>query len=124
MPDVFYNKTITIWTRSIDGVWESENWTPHLVKNVRILVSKGYNIDKSGLRDANSCRVHIMDGVSDGLDFIPKADDYSFFTIGDSSGETPTESDFFETLKTKYDAYRIDAVDRFELIPHYEIWGR
>lgn len=140
--DIFYKDTCTIWNKHIDGIWETEIWFPTVVKNVRILVSRGNNIQSSGNSAADSVRLHIMDGTSkfdklymdykdwarltaaEKMEFATlTSENESFFTVGDSSKEVSTNN-FFSVMKEKYNSYRISSVDRFEVIPHFEVWGK
>lgn len=145
MGDPFYCKTVTIWNRYIDGLWEKEVWVPTVIENVRLLVSRGNNIQSSGNAAADSARLHISDALSvsqksylpcaewQSLDVSERSDFYtlesensSFFVEGDYSNEDGSAlENFFEYMKTKYsNCFRITSVDRFEVIPHFEVWGK
>ena len=145
MADIFYNKTVTIWNRYSNGLWQNEVWLPTLIENVRLLVSRGNNIQNSGNAAADSVRLHISDAES-----IPKkpymapadwnkrtseeksnyftleSENSSFFVEGDTTGVDPTTQDnFFEYMKANYsNCFKITSVDRFECIPHFEVWGK
>ena len=108
-----------------DSLWEKGAWTPTVVMNTRLLVSRGNNIQTSGNKEADSARLHIHDEWSswDGT-LSPVADGKAFFTAGDTSAET-TEGNFFERMKKKYpNCFLITSVDRFGIIPHWEVWGK
>lgn len=143
--DSFYNKTVTIWNKYTDGLMETETWLPTLIKNVRLLVSKGNNVMNSGLDAADSARLHIMDGISDlnkpYLDpiawgklsaeekaeyFTLESENDSFFAEGDTSEVDPSgKENFFDFMKkNQYNCFKITSVDRFEIIPHWECWGK
>ena len=130
MSDLFYNKTATIWNKETDGVWETETWHPCVIRNVRILDSRGTNIQKSGNAQADRVRLHISDAISEPElpyakpeEWVPEEtytlDDKTFFSEGDTSDETPDKA-FFE----RSDVFHVSSVDRFDLIPHFEAWGR
>lgn len=130
MGDIFYNRTATIWNKQEDGVWEEEVWFPTVIENVRILVSRGNNIQKSGNTEADSARLHIHDSISEPDKPYTKPEEWTagstytldkntFFSIGDTSQITP-DKDFFN----RSDVFHISSVDRFEIIPHFEVWGR
>lgn len=140
--DAFYNRTVTIWNRyESGGIWDNETWYPTVIENARLIISRGNNIQKSGNSAADSARLHIMDGVSTAdkpflsyADWIASEDkgsyytlcanDMNFFTEGDTSGLTPGEN-FFKTVKAQVEnCFLISSVDRFEIIPHWEIWGK
>lgn len=145
MGDAFYNKTVTIWNKSADGLWETEAWYPTVIKNVRLLVSRGNNIQNSGNAAADSARLHIDDSISDpARPYVPPADwkrlpddekekfftleseNDSFFVEGDTTSENPSlQENFFEHMKMNYsNCFKISSVDRFEVIPHFEVWGK
>ena len=142
--DPFFNKKITIWNKHTDGVWKNEIWIPTVIENVRLLVSKGNNIMKSGLDNADSARLHIMDGISipekEYMPFVEwrnispdnkkkyftlDSENDSFFVEGDvSTLDASGKDNFFDYVKRNYNnCFRITKVDRFEIIPHYEVWG-
>lgn len=139
MGDIFYHKTVTVYNRSVEGLMGKETWFPTVLKDVRLLITKGENISKSGMESADSARLFIK------TDNLPKeykkplewqnlsAEDKAlaftltsgadFFVEGDTSAEEP-ETDFFSYMKEKYDnCFKITNVDVFELIPHLEVGG-
>ena len=146
MADVFYNKTVTIWNKYVSGIYEDEIWLPTLIKDVRLVISKGNNVMKSGLENIDSARLHIDDNISDTskpyleptewnkLPEDEKANYYtldsmndSFFVEGDLTEEDYSKhpATFFEYMKQTYNnCFRINKVDRFDLIPHFECWGK
>lgn len=145
MSDPFYNKAVTIWNKYTDGLMETEVWLPTLVENVRLLVSKGNNVMNSGLDTADSARLHIMDGMSapdksyldpiewvrlpneeKPLYFTLESENDSFFVEGDATAVDPSGKDnFFNFMKESYhNCFKITSVDRFEIIPHWECWGK
>lgn len=130
MGDVFYAKTATIWNKAMDGVWETETWFPCVIQNVRIQDSRGANIQKSGIEQADRVRLHISDAVSrpdlpyaKPEEWVPgdsyTLDEQTFFSVGDTSEEEPNK-EFFE----RSDVFHVSSVDRYDLIPHFEVWGR
>lgn len=139
MGDIFYNKTVTVYNRSVEGLLGKETWFPTVLENVRLLITKGENISKSGMESADSAKLFIK------TDNLPKeykkplewqnlnAEDKAltftltsgtdFFVEGDTSAEEP-EQDFFSYMKEKYDnCFKITNADAFELIPHLEVGG-
>ena len=143
---VFYNRTVTIWNQYTTGdVFEKEVWLPAVLSDVRLLISRGNNIMSSGNSAADSARLHISDSLSSAdktylspdewaaADEETKAQSYTllsneraFFTEGDTSAEDPDSHDnFFAYMHAKYhDTFMISNVDRFEIIPHWEVWGK
>ena len=144
MADPFYNKTVTIWNRHVDTMWDKETWFPTVIKNTRLIVSKGNNIMASGLDTADTARLHISDNISisdkpymDPIEWskLEKAEkagyytlesqNYTFFVEGDTSEEATDREDFFEYMKKTYNnCFKITSADRFEIIPHYECFGK
>lgn len=140
MTKTLYQKTVTIWNYLAGGTWTKETWYPTVISNVRLVVSKGNNVLRSGLATADTARLHISDDISipDKAYINPIAwqnhpdtyytlvsNDHSFFTEGDSSTEDSTQSNFFEYMKSRYEhCYKISSVDRFEVIPHFEVFGK
>ena len=96
----------------------------------------------SGLTEVDSARLHISDTISQpdkpyidpvqwrthpGDYYTLESENHSFFTSGDSSDEVPDlhEDDFFEYMAATYHyCFRISSADRFEVIPHFEVWGK
>jgi len=144
--EIFFNQVVTVWNRrkaTKNRLEAQEVWYPTVISNVRLLVTRGNNIIKSGLESADSARLHILDGVSiesktfknrvewDALTddeaqnfWTLDSDNYTFFVEGDLSGISVVPN-FFEEIKKSYNnCFRISSVDRFELIPHWEVWGK
>ena len=146
MLDIFYNNTVTIWNKYVTGKYENEIWIPTLIKNVRLIVSEGNNIAKSGVENVDAARLHIDDQISQSskpyispmewlkLPEDKKANYYTLESVNDSffvEGDKTTEdyathpNSFYEHMKQTYDnCFRINKVDRFGLIPHFECWGK
>lgn len=140
MGDIFYNKTVTVYNRSVDGLMETETWYPTVLKNVRLLVTKGANVSKSGMENADTVKLFIKtDNLSkeykkplewQNIDAESKAESFTltsgvdFFVEGDTSHEPMQETDFYSYMKQKYDnCFRVSNVDVYELIPHLEVGG-
>ena len=146
--ELFYNRVVTIFNKKVTvnaSLRGEEEWFPTVINNVRLLVSRGNNVMKSGLEAADSARLHILDAVSladDGKTYVSRiefdalsdsdklkhwtldSDTNTFFVEGDVSSEEVT-ANFFEAMKKKHsNCYRVSNVDRFELIPHWEVWGK
>lgn len=143
MRDVFYNKTVTVYNRSASGLMGQEVWYPTVLENVRLLVTKGANVSKSGMESADTARLHIRPDMlpENSKQYLPakqwarlsdtEKEVYftfqsgeDFFVEGDTSYEQPQENDFFGYMKARYDnCYAVTNVDRYELIPHLEVGG-
>ena len=141
MGDIFYNKTVTVYNRTVEGLMEKETWYPTVLKDIRLLITKGENVSKSGMESADSAKLFIKtDKLSkeykkplewQNLSAEDKAKTFTltsgvdFFVEGDTTAEVPTESDFFSYMKEKYDnCFKVTNADVFELIPHLEVGGR
>ncbi len=145
MADLFYNKTVTIWNKYVDGVWEQETWIPTLIEKVRLVVSRGNNIMSSGLETADTARLHIKDDISIASKdykspvewnklseenkrkyYTLESENDTFFVEGDTTDVSSEDKDnFFEYMKKNYDnCFKLTSVDRFEIIPHFECWGK
>lgn len=139
MGDIFYNKTVTVYNRyeNEDG---NEVWLPTVLENVRLLITRGENVSKSGMESADSAKLFIKTNklaksYKKPLEWqnlsaegkrecftLTSADD--FFVEGDTGTEEILESDFFSYMKGKYDnCFKITNVDTYELIPHLEVGG-
>ena len=140
MGDIFYNKTVTVYNRTTEGLMEKETWYPTVLKDVRLLITKGENISKSGMESADSVKLFIkMNGLSkpykkplewqnmsaeDKVKNFTLTSGVDFFVEGDTSGEEVPESGFFSHMKGKHDnCFKVTNVDVFELIPHLEVGG-
>lgn len=141
MGDIFYNKTVTVYNRSVEGLMEKETWYPTVLEGVRLLITKGENVSKSGMESADSAKLFIKTNnlskeykkplewqnlsAEDKAKSFTLASGVDFFVEGDTSVEVPTESDFFTYMKQKYDnCFKVTNADVFELIPHLEVGGR
>ncbi len=140
MGDIFYNKTVTVYNKTTDGLMGKETWYATVLENVRLLVTKGANTSKSGMDSADAASLYVKFELlqEDAKEYLaPKAwknssDKEKYFTFtsgedffveGDTSHEEQTE-DFFEYMKDKYDnCFKVTNVDRYELIPHLEVGG-
>ena len=140
MGDIFYNKTVTVYNRSVEGLMEKETWHPTVLKGVRLLITKGENVSKSGMDSADSAKLFIKTNnlsreykkplewknlsTEDKTKTFTLTSGVDFFVEGNTTAEVPTESDFFSYMKEKYDnCFKVTNVDVFDLIPHLEVGG-
>jgi len=140
MGDIFYNKTVTVYNRSVEGLMEKETWYPTVLEGVRLLITKGENVSKSGMESADSAKLFIKTNnlskeykkplewqnlsAEDKSKTFTLTSGFDFFVEGDATAEVPTESDFFTYMKQKYDnCFKVTNADVFELIPHLEVGG-
>lgn len=145
MGDLFYINTVTIFNKKITAntLGAQEVWYPTVIANARLLVSKGTNIQKSGLETADAARLHIDDEISSPSkpfksrsewDALPDGQKAQYWTLDSDKGTFFVEGDcssdeivpnFFEVMKKRHDnCFRVSSVDRFGLIPHFEVWGK
>ena len=140
MGDIFYNKTVTVYNRSVEGLMEKETWHPTVLEGVRLLITKGENVSKSGMESADSAKLFIKTNnltkkykkslewqnlnAEDKAKTFTLTSGVDFFVEGDTTAEVPMENDFFSYMKEKYDnCFKVTNVDVFELIPHLEVGG-
>ncbi len=143
MADIFYKDTVTVYNKTdgVDPLMGGSVWYPTVLEHVRLLVTKGANIDKNGSESADTARLHIQTGVGDlkkpylepkewqaaaekesSFTLTPDAD---FLVAGDTSAEDMTQEDFFGYMVSKYDrCYKVTNVDAYTLIPHLEVGGK
>lgn len=141
---VFGNDTITLFNRFFDDETESETWTANVLKNVNVVETHGRNIDKSGMKEADSVKVFLDSdsypsekvytdpkewsrmGNTERTSAFTIAPSEDFFVVGDLSGLEPTEEGFFQFVKDTFDrVYAITTVDFFDdVMPHIEIGGK
>lgn len=129
-----------VYNKTSDDLMGSETWYATVLKNVRLIVTKGANVSNSGLDSADSAKLYVR------WDFLPedtkkylqpkawqqsaeKESNFTFtggadfFVEGDTSQENPCE-DFFTYMKEKYDnCFKVTNVDDYNLIPHIEVGG-
>ena len=120
---------------------EKETWHPTVLKDVRLLITKGENVSKSGMESADSAKLFIRTNnlskeykkplewqnlsAEDKAKTFTLTSGFDFFVEGDTTAEVPTESDFFTYMKQKYDnCFKVTNADIFELIPHLEVGGK
>ena len=119
MADIFYNKTVTVYNRTAEGLMEKETWYPTVLKNVRLFLVNSKNVSKTGLNNADSVKLFIKtDNLSkdykrplEWQNLSPEEKENSFtltcgedfFVEGDVSKEPVQENDFFSYMKQKYD---------------------
>lgn len=143
MGDIFYNKTVTVYNKTTDDLMGTETWHVTVLENVRLLVTKGANVSKSGMDSADAASLYVKLELlqDDCKGYLPtkewhrmpdKCKDYfftftsgeDFFVEGNTSSENISESDFFLYMKEKYDnCFKVTNVDRYDLIPHLEVGG-
>lgn len=142
MGNIFYNKTITVYNKTSDGLMGTETWYATVLKNVRLLVAKGANISKSGIESADAASLFVKPGLlqKDCKGYLPAKEWHrmpakcknffytftsgeDFFVEGDTSQEEYME-EFFTYMEGKYDnCFKVTNVDRYDLIPHLEVGG-
>lgn len=146
-----YNKTVTVFNLYRSKQLGTATWYPHVIKNCYFNADKGANIQKTGLENADTAKLHIKYRFKNGKKMIgdleyldPKEwekqtnDTYlnaitfksgdDFFVIGDYA-DGPVDGNsfpegFFQYMNARYDnVYRITTVGKYDIIPHFEIGG-
>ena len=141
-----YNETVTIFNR-----YKSKQigitWYPHVLHGCDFHSDKGANIEKTGLENADSAKLHVKysgDMIGNLRYFTPKewdkqpndmyreiitfSEGEDFFMLGEYD-ETPVNDGdynegFFQYMNDTYDdVYKITTVGKYQLIPHFEIGG-
>lgn len=143
---IFPLDTVTLFNREYDVDMETETWLPTVLNNVNLQISKGANIEKNGLSDADSVRLFLDESSTSKKFLMPKewgnlgalnkanyytaASDEShpdFFVKGDLSELNIAGIDnLYEYMLKNYDdVYRVTTVDRYEkVMAHMEIGGK
>ena len=141
-----YNKTVTVFNR-----YKSKQlgitWYPHVLHGCYFNADKGANVEKTGLENADSAKLHVPylgDMIGELKYLTPKEwdkqpnDEYmhtitfsegeDFFALGEFPETAVNESDypegFFQYMNQNYDdVYKITTVGKYTVIPHFEIGG-
>lgn len=140
--EAFYDKTVTLFHRFYDAEKEMENWFPTVLDNANLIITKGANVAKSGVSDADTAKLSID------LNNLPKpyvkpkewerlpveekgkcftiSEPEDFFVKGALSGEIVLEENFFEWMKAGFDdVFKVVCVDCYEdIMPHLEVGGK
>lgn len=139
MGDIFYNKTVTVYNRYEDDDG-NEVWFPTVLENVRLLITRGENVSKSGMDSADSAKLFIKTdklskpykkplewqnlSAEEKKEYFTLTSAEDFFVEGDTTAEEILESDFFSYMKGNHDnCFKIANVDVYELIQHFEVGG-
>lgn len=141
MGDIFYNKTVTVYNKTTDDLMGNETWYVTVLENVRLLVTKGANVSKSGMDSADAASLYVKpellpEGSKSYLqpkewqnstekeNYFTFTGGEDFFVEGDTSAEEILEDGFFSYMKEKYDnCFKVTNVDKYDLIPHLEVGG-
>lgn len=137
MKDIFYQDTVTVYNKYEDKKAGIITYFPTVLENVRLLITKGANIAKSGMDTADSAMLSIHTDDLEKPYMLPKEwsrleDKTTAFTFaagdlfvkGDTSEEDVTTKEFAQYMKKKYDnLFTVTTVDEYKLIPHLEVGG-
>ena len=137
MKDIFYQDTVTIYNKYEDKKAGITTYFPTVLENVRLLITKGANIAKSGMDTADSATLSIYTDTLEKPYMLPKEwsrlEDKTaaftlaagdFFVKGDTSTEDVATKEFAQYMKKKYDnLFTVTTVDEYKLIPHLEVGG-
>lgn len=146
-----FNTTVTVFNLYKSEQLGTATWYPHVVKNCYFNADKSANIEKTGLENADTAKLHIRykkenEKVMIGeLQYLPPkewdkqtndmyentitfTDGEDFFVVGEYA-EKPIDDEkyrggLFNYLnRSRDDVYRITNVGMYKLIPHFEIGG-
>lgn len=100
MPQV-YNASVVVYNRYTSGILETEYYVGTLFDRVCIELTKGANIQKSGMSDASACKLKIPNTSDLPKPYVPPElwlkktteEREKFFTLNDGNG------DFFAVSK-------------------------
>ena len=146
-----YNDTVTVFNLYRSKQLGTATWYPHVISGCYLNIDKGANIQKTGLENADTAKLHVSYHFRDGKKMVgeleykePKEwdaqtnDEYAntitftdgedFFVVGDFSGEPINDDDIrgglFQYMNSNYDnVFRITTVGMYKTIPHFEIGG-
>lgn len=142
-----FGQTVTVF--NCHRVKKEITWYPAVLHNAEIQISRGINIIKTGMEDANRALLIVhtdYDGsciMADGLEYKkPKewsqneiregtftfAESLDFFVPGDFSGPPIHDADysdgFYGYMNSRHDdVFMVKTVGFFHTIPHLEIGG-
>ena len=137
---VFGNDTITLFNRIWDDENESETWLATVLSKCNLVATRGRNISKSGLENADTVKLYVdtaeqvnefvkpkvYESLADKSNVYTLTPQIDFFVKGDVSAEASFEEGFFEYILGKYDdVYKVTTVDEYtEILPHLEVGGK
>lgn len=137
----FDSDTVTVYNRLLDEDTDVETWIPHVLEHVELVVTKGANVSKSGMENADSAKLNIApvqleNYVSPKVWKRMEAEERErhftftggedFFVEGDVSGEPVLPEGFYGYMKSRYDnVFKVTDVDNYkDVLPHLEVGGR
>lgn len=139
--EIFFKDKVTLFNRYYDKQLDKECWFPTLFENVKLEITKGANINESGLSDINTAKLYIQYAELEKEFVEPKEwsklseeeklntftiDSASdFFIKGDFTNVEILESRFFENMKNNHsNVFKVSYVDRYNVVlPHFVVGG-
>lgn len=137
---VFGNDTVTLFNRVWDDENETETWLATVLIKCNLVATKGRNISKSGLENADTVKLYVdtaeqaheyvkpkeYESLADKSNIYTFTPQIDFIVKGDVSTETSLDEGFFEYMLNKYDdVYRVTTVDEYtEVMAHLEVGGK
>lgn len=139
--EIFFKDKVTLFNRYYDKQLDKECWFPTLFENVKLEITKGANINESGLSDINTAKLYIQYAELEKEFVEPKEwsklseeeklntftiDSASdFFIKGDFTNVEILESRFFEDMKNNHsNVFKVSYVDRYNVVlPHFVVGG-
>ena len=138
---LFGNKVVTVFNKHFDAITEEETWIPTVLNNVNLSITRGANVEKTGLESADTCKLFVDSTATEKSYIAPiewnkktfdeKSNFYTFgnedfFVEGDLSEVTILDSNFLEWMMSHYDnVFRVTTIDRYvDVLPHLEVGGK
>ena len=56
---LFGNKVVTVFNKHFDAITEEETWIPTVLNNVNLSITRGANVEKTGLESADTCKLFV-----------------------------------------------------------------
>lgn len=135
-----YNDTVTIFNAYEDKKQAINRWYPTVLEGVELQINRGMTVTTDGNANDNTASLHIRNDLDKYLNPVAfkKAEDReNHFTLGQKDFFVEGELDlivieeddypngFFEYIKSEYDnVFKITTVERYKVIPHFEVGGK
>lgn len=121
--------------------YDNGTWYPFVLSEAELQKKHGSHMKKEGTVAGDSCKlfVHFEEGyLVNGVQYLPPKqwkpgkltflDGKDFFCMGDFGTDPVKDENYSEgfaeyMFKTYDDVYRIQQVDTYHVIPHFEILG-
>lgn len=135
-----YNDTVTVFNYYEDKKKSICRWYPTVLHDVELQINHGITVTTDGNANDNTASLHIRNDLDKYLNpvaFKRAEDRENHFTLGQKDFFVEGELDlivideddypngFFEYIKSEYDnVFKITTVERYKVIPHFEVGGK